>query len=111
MAIISCPFCGHRVSDKASNCSNCKGDLTGDPVKLAAVQRDRRLKQSQSLVNQSMLALILFLGGFGVLYWWQPTSGSYNEYVSTAAIAAGFIWYVVTRVRIILLKRNAKNGL
>ncbi|KRS22542.1 hypothetical protein AAY72_02880 [Alishewanella sp. WH16-1] len=107
MAIISCPVCQHRVSNKAAECPKCKTDLTAaTPEKLAAQHRDRMLKQSQSMMNQSMLALLLFLGGFGILYWWQPETGSYNEYVSTAAIALGFIWYVVCRARIIWLKRK-----
>lgn len=107
MAIISCPVCEQRVSNKSAVCPKCKTDLTSaTPEKLSAQHRDKMLRQSQSLMNQSMLALLLFLAGFGILYWWQPTTGSYNEYVSTAAIALGFCWYVVCRARIIWLKRK-----
>ncbi len=107
MAIISCPVCDQRISNKATECPKCKTDLTAaTPEKLAAKHRDKMLRQSQSLMNQSMLALLLFLAGFGILYWWQPENGSYNEYVSTAAIALGFCWYVVCRARIIWLKRK-----
>jgi hypothetical protein len=52
------------------------------------------------------LSMLLFLGGFGILYWWQPTAHSYNQYASNIAIVLGFSWYVVTRARIILLKRK-----
>ncbi|KKO43921.1 hypothetical protein WG68_18065 [Arsukibacterium ikkense] len=107
MAIISCPYCGHRISDKAAACSKCGGDLTGNtPEQLAAIERDKKYRKMQSLMNQSMLAMVLFLGGFGILYWWQPANHSYNQYASNGAIALGFCWYVITRARIILLKRK-----
>ncbi len=107
MAIISCPVCNTRISNKATACPKCKTDLSvATPEKLASQHRERILRQSQSLMNQSMLALLLFLAGFGILYWWQPESGSYNQYVSTVAIALGFCWYIVCRARIIWLKRK-----
>jgi uncharacterized protein YbaR (Trm112 family) len=107
MAIIACPVCKNRVSNKAPECPKCKtpiGSLSAD--KLAAQHREVRLQKLQSLTNQSMLALVLFLSGFGIMYWWQPENGSYNNYASIAAIAIGFSWYVVCRARIIWFKRK-----
>ena len=66
MAIISCPFCGQKISDKSPSCSKCSGDIAGlTPQKREALARDKALNQAQSLVNHSMFALLLFLGGFG----------------------------------------------
>jgi hypothetical protein len=107
MAIISCPFCGQRISDKATACSKCAGDLSSNtPEQLVLIEREKKNRKLQSLLNQSMLSMLLFLGGFGILYWWQPTAHSYNQYASNIAIVLGFSWYVVTRARIILLKRK-----
>ena len=107
MAIISCPVCANRISNKATECPKCKTNLgEASPEKLASKHREQMARQAQSLMNQSMLALLLFLAGFGILYWWQPENGSYNQYVSTVAIALGFGWYVVCRARIIWLKRK-----
>ncbi|MDX3774250.1 zinc ribbon domain-containing protein [Chromatiaceae bacterium AAb-1] len=109
MAIISCPFCGQKISDKATNCSKCQNDLSDlTPEKIESLNREKRFNQSQRLVNHSMMALVLFLGGFGIWYWWQPESGSYNQYIAAIAVVTGFVWYIVTRIRIMLFKRRKK---
>ncbi len=107
MAIISCPFCGHKISDKAVTCSKCQNELSDlTPEKIESLNREKRFNHAQKLMNQSMIALVMFLAGFGIWYWWQPESGSYNQYLSIAAVVIGFTWYVITRVRIMLFKRN-----
>lgn len=109
MAIISCPFCGHRISDKSASCSKCNKDLSDlTPEKMAALERDKRLNQAQSLLNQSLLALVLFLAGLGVWYWWQSEDG-YNQYLAALLAAVGFCWYVITRIRIMMFKRKNKK--
>ncbi|MDP4528589.1 zinc ribbon domain-containing protein [Alkalimonas delamerensis] len=110
MAIISCPSCGQKVSDKAPSCPKCgMGIAELDQEKLAAMARDRRLNQSQSLMTQSMIAMILFLAGF--FFYWQLPPYGWQYYAAIAAIGVGFIWYLVNRVRILMLKRKSKHGL
>lgn len=107
MAIVSCPFCGHKVSDKAAQCGKCNSDLADlTPEKMAALARNKALNKSQSLVNHSMFALLLFLAGFAFLYWWDPEPGGLQQILASAAIGIGFCWYIVTRIRIMLLKRK-----
>lgn len=107
MAIVSCPFCGHKVSDKAAKCSKCSSDLSNlTPEKMASLARSKALDKSQSLVNHSMLALLLFLSGFGLMYWWNPEPGGVQQMFAGAAIGIGFCWYIITRIRIMLLKRK-----
>ncbi|MBZ9611032.1 zinc ribbon domain-containing protein [Rheinheimera maricola] len=107
MAIISCPFCGHKISDKSANCNKCNGDIAGlTPQKRESLQRDKALNQAQSLVNHSMFALLLFLAGFGLMYWWDPDAGSVQQYIAGGAIGLGFCWYMVSRARIMLLRRR-----
>lgn len=107
MAIVSCPFCGHKISDKAAQCSKCSGDLTSlTPDKMASLARSKALDKAQSLVNHSMLALLLFLSGFGLMYWWNPEPGGIQQTLAGACIGIGFCWYIITRIRIMLLKRK-----
>lgn len=106
MAIISCPYCGHKISNKSTECNKCHkplGQLT--PEKLAALEHQNKLDKMQTLITHSTLSLVLCLAGFGIFYWWQPESG-YNKYVSVIAIVAGIFWYIVTRIRVLLLKRK-----
>ncbi|MEH8020829.1 zinc ribbon domain-containing protein [Rheinheimera metallidurans] len=107
MAIISCPYCGHKTSDKGANCVKCNGDLASlTPEKRAALSRDKAIDQAQSLVNHSMFALLLFLAGFGLMYWWDPEAGSVQQYIAGAAIGLGFCWYMISRARIFFIKKR-----
>lgn len=109
MAIISCPFCGQKISDKSTQCSGCNNSLSDlTPDKLHSLARDRRLNQSQKLMNHGMLSMLLFLAGFGSLYWFSPEQGSLQQVAFIAASAVGFCWYIITRIRIMLLKKGRK---
>ena len=107
MAIISCPFCGFKISDKAAQCTKCNADVSElTPEKMASIARNKMLDKTQSLVNHSMLALLLFLAGFGLMYWWDPETGSPQQYIAGGAIGLGFCWYIISRARIMLLRRR-----
>lgn len=107
MAIISCPRCAKKISDKSQTCQHCQLDLTGMSAErkhhLAVETRDKKL---QGALNQSMLALILFLAGFCFLYFWALEPDGYEAIVSKAMIALGFLWYIYARARLIYLKRK-----
>lgn len=95
------------MSDKAAQCGKCNSDVAGlTPEKIASIAHNKMLDKTQSLFNHSMLALLLFLAGFGLLYWWDPAPGSTQQVVAGGAIGIGFCWYIVTRIRIMLLKRK-----
>ncbi|CAM3848018.1 zinc ribbon domain-containing protein [Rheinheimera salexigens] len=107
MAIIACPFCGQKISDKSTQCNHCKKDLTAMTTeKMHSLARDKRFDKVQSLITQSMLALVLFLFGFGLLYWWDPQPGSNQQLTAYGCIAIGFCWYIITRGRILMLKKR-----
>ena len=70
MAIIKCPSCNDRISDKAKFCPNCQYDLvnkqnsTGlSEEQLASKNHMARMKKRYSLQMQAMIAIILILGG------------------------------------------------
>ncbi|MBT0586545.1 zinc-ribbon domain-containing protein [Alteromonas oceanisediminis] len=106
MALIDCPACNKKVSDKAQTCQHC-GFAIGN-ASAEDVQRKldmQRYKKKQSLQNQSMVAMLLFVTGFGLVYWGgdQPSDLQFN--IAVGCSVFGFVWYIVNRVRLVILKR------
>lgn len=107
MAIISCPYCQQKVSDKAAVCGKCGGNLADvSPEQLERFSRDKRLAQSQNLNNQAMIALVIFLGSFCWYYYRVPEQDSLELHAVNACMVLGCLWYVVTKARIVLFKRK-----
>jgi uncharacterized membrane protein YvbJ len=70
MALVDCPSCGKKISDKAQNCQYCEFAIGQASVEdLARKNSLKKYLQRQSIQNQSMLAMLLFVGGFGFMYW------------------------------------------
>lgn len=108
MSIVNCPQCNKKISDKAKSCPHCQVDTDMDEEKrerLAAVNRAQTIK---SLSTQSMMALILALAGFYVMYFQNPEPESIQLLLSQVAFGAGFIWYVGVRIRHFMLKHMGK---
>lgn len=107
MAVINCPGCKKKISDKAKTCSHCQLNLTElDAEKIAQLKRVSAVEKSQQLMNHSFIAMLLFCGGFLFLYWQNAQPGTWQYVVSIASAVIGFILYIVTRVRLILNKRK-----
>ncbi|WP_337840102.1 zinc ribbon domain-containing protein [Rheinheimera sp.] len=107
MAIIACPQCGKKISDKSQSCPHCQLSMTGMTAdRIDELNSRKRIDRMQSYINQSMLALVIFLAGFCVLYFWQSEPDSWQLQASQAAIAVGFLWYIAARAMIIYLKRK-----
>ena len=107
MALIDCPSCSQRISSKASVCSHCSfviAELSEE--QRVAHQRISKIEKSQKIMNQSMVAMLLFCGGFGSMFWGQPEPGSIQYSLGMGTSVVGFIWYIVNRVRIIMLKKK-----
>ncbi|AWL12151.1 hypothetical protein HMF8227_01678 [Saliniradius amylolyticus] len=106
MALMNCPSCSKKVSDKAEACQHCGfaiGSATSDDLHRKASLR--RYKQQQSIQTQSMLAMLLFIGGFGFMYWGGATPEDMQYKASVGALVIGFIWYIVNRIRLIFVKK------
>ena len=109
MAIISCPSCKNKISDKAKSCSHCQLDLLNvDEEKLQTLNKVSTINQSQKLMTHSFIAMLLFCGGFLTFYWLDVQLGTWQYTLSVVSTLVGFIWYIVTRVRLVLLKRRSK---
>ena len=110
MAITNCPSCNKSISDKAKSCSHCHyefGDSSAEDIqrKLSL----QRYKKRQKIQNQSMLSILLFVIGCYFVFLGDFPAGEKGIMMYNAALAVttiGFIWYVVNRVRIALVKRK-----
>lgn len=109
MAIISCPYCDKRVSNKAEVCTHCGGTIAGQTEEsLENQQAIFKIKRQQRLMAQSFIALLLFLAGFLSLYLVDTETYPWARKVSSGAIALGFIWYIVVRGYMLVTKKKKK---
>ncbi|QBY06051.1 hypothetical protein E2K93_17520 [Thalassotalea sp. HSM 43] len=107
MALIDCPSCSKRISSKAAVCQHCNtvvSDMSDE--KRQSMQQMARIKQQQTLMNHSMIAMLLFCGGFGFMFWGKPDPQSWQYMIGGGATAGGFLWYLANRIRIIMSKRK-----
>ncbi len=109
MALIDCPACGKKISDKAKVCPHCDfaiGEASAEDIQRK--QSLQRFKKLHSLQNQSLLAMLMFIAGFGFMYWGAPETGSLQFNMAILGSIAGMVWYLVSRVRAVLIKRLSK---
>lgn len=109
MAVINCPKCRKKISDKAKTCQHCGIELNGiNEEQLHNIKKVNLIEASQKLMNHSMIAMLLFCGGFLFLYWQEAKPGTWQYVTSIGSAVLGFILYIITRVRLILLKKSSK---
>lgn len=110
MAIVSCPECGKKISDKAAVCEHCGFVLEGqDPDSLARKRQRKKADRVSKLTAQSMFAMLLFVAGIGgTFYFRDETSADANwqTQVAMVVMVIGFIWYIINRARLLLVKRQ-----
>ncbi|MBN7821561.1 zinc-ribbon domain-containing protein [Bowmanella yangjiangensis] len=128
MALTNCPSCNKKISDKAKSCQHCGfavGAATEDDI--LRKQRFNKFKRAQSIQTQSMIAMLMFIAGFAILYWGDGPSTEYAcklsfnlinnsspiclwhgqlQYnIAMSCSVIGFVWYVINRVRLIFMKK------
>ncbi|SET28537.1 zinc-ribbon domain-containing protein [Thalassotalea agarivorans] len=109
MAVINCPACNKKISDKAKTCSHCGIDLVNlDSEKLKAIESINKARRAARVTNLSFIALLLFCGGFLTLYWQNFQPGSWQYLATIITSAAGFCLYILTRAWNIVLKKKRK---
>ncbi len=107
MAIVQCPYCGKNVSSKSAECPHCGANLAAmSEQDLQRLNRDRRHAKGMRLQNEAMMAIVLFLSSFVYYYFWQPEVDSWQMMMTYAVMGLGFIWYIVTKARIVMFKRG-----
>jgi len=106
MAVINCPSCNKKISDKANSCSHCQLDLVDlDKDKIQSLSKVSYVQKHQSLMNHSFIAMLLFCGGF-LFFWQYANSGTWQYTASVTSTIAGFVLYLITRIRLLFLKRG-----
>lgn len=109
MALIECPSCTKRISDKSTSCPFCGFKLAG----MSAQDQERewqRIQQEKKdkLVSQSMLALIIAIGAFAYMYLAQPYPESWQAQVAYGLIIVSVIWFVANRIRLLFIKKKRR---
>lgn len=115
MAIINCPACKERISDKAKVCNHCNFNLvsgvseTGETQEqLASKARLSRMKKRYSLQMQAMSGIIVFL--LGIMLWnfvGERGLDSLTHFIQLGIAVAGGVWYLITRIRLISFKKTS----
>ena len=109
MAVIQCPNCRKKISDKAKTCSHCDIDLINlNEEQLVANKQVTKIQKSQRVMTWSFIGMLLFCGGFLFYYAKNVEPGTLSYYLSLGATISGFFIYIVTRVQLVLLKRSSK---
>ncbi len=102
-----CPACKKKISDKATTCQHCGFELGADNAdEVLRLEKRKRYEKHQSLQTQSFVAVLLFITGFGLMYWGSPEIGSNQHSIAMLVMVFGFLWYVVNRVRIAFIKAS-----
>ena len=106
MALVDCPSCNKKISDKAQTCQHC-GFVLGEASSedLARKQTLNKYLQKQKIQTQSMIAMLLFVSGFGFMYWGGVATDGVQYKIALAVTVIGFVWYLVNRVRLVFLKK------
>ncbi len=69
MAIVTCPYCGGRISSLMKSCPHCKEELDDlSPEDRERLQSERWKEKLFRASQLSFLALALLL--FGAIWWW-----------------------------------------
>jgi len=78
-----------------------------DAEKIDSLKKVDYVKKSQTLMNHSFIAMLLFCGGFLALFYREEmSSGDWQHNTALASTIAGFVLYLITRVRLVMLKHN-----
>lgn len=104
MALIECTVCSKRMSSKAAACPHCEATTSGDNGSLVRIGK---IKKSARLMNQSFIAMTLFITGVVIWFWGGEPAEGLRATIGSICFAFGFVGYLITRVRIVLHKRKS----
>lgn len=120
MALVKCPVCSTRMSTLAKTCPKC--GFSHEPeqeidTEQAKLHRKRRFSQRvYQLKMMSYVAMtIAMIGAIPMLWAYIKGIEEGNNVVllshwGSYLIAAGFLFYVVVRIAMILNRKKFRNG-
>lgn len=111
MAIIKCPACSEQISDKVKHCPHCDMSMTAQTrEQQESAKRVTRIKTIQSIQTQTMLALMISIGGFVFYYLDDPIGDiEMQKTIGIVGILLGLIVYLVNRIRIAFINKKFKS--
>lgn len=111
MAIIKCPACSEQISDKVKQCPHCDMSMTAQTrEQQESAKRVERIKTIQSIQTQTMLALMISIGGFVFYYLDDPIGDiEMQKTIGIVGILLGLIVYLVNRIRIAFINKKFKS--
>lgn len=107
MAIVNCPECNKKISDRAPSCDNCGFVISGHDTQSLA--RKRAVKQQEKLnrlTAHSMLAMLSFIAGIAGTFYFPESESPWLYYGALGLTILGFVWYLLTRAQMLMLKRK-----
>ena len=105
MAVINCPQCKKKISDKAKSCEHCQLSFAElDQDKMNNLTQLNNINRAQRLMNYSFIAMLLFCGGFLFMFWDNVEQGSWQHTLAMISTVIGFIMYIVVRAMLLYNK-------
>jgi len=110
MALINCPGCGRRISDKSTFCAHCElplGEMSSADLDRLKLRRwRRRVWQAKNVTYGAMTALVL-----GAIWWFLVEPQGWElppPAVAVVLVVLGALSYLAGRVWLfwLQLKRN-----
>jgi len=108
MAIIKCPSCRERVSDKRATCPTCGFGIADEDSGLSLSEAEARVRKKRAarLQMHGYAATLLFVAGIA----WMMVESNGNvqnaSYWSMFVTGLGILWYLVVRIVMILSRRG-----
>jgi len=101
MAMIECAECGKSVSSRAASCPGCGAPIAADGESIGSGVAHLTTTQATSkrLKLQTLISTVMILVGFVMVYAAYDL-GHDTFPTGSILMAAGFVWFVVTRIRI-----------
>lgn len=107
MAIIKCPSCRERVSDKRETCPTCGFGIADTEAGLPLSEAEKRVKRKRGarLQMHSYAATLLFVAG--IAWMMLESNGNVNNasYWSMFFTGTGIVWYLTVRIMMVLGRR------
>ncbi len=104
MALIQCPNCNKRISSLAKSCPHCSKENRSDSESAMKISH---IKRSNQLMNQSILAMTLFIAGVVIWFWGGEPAQGMRANIAALCSVFGFFAYLICRLRLVLHKRKS----
>lgn len=103
-------MCSSKMSDKAPSCPSCGATADMDEEQRHRVASKISQRKLAQISTHNMIAVIIAFAGFYVMYFQAPDPDSIQLKLSQGAVAIGFLWYIVNRIRHFMIKSALKNS-